>query len=459
MTLSVGIELTAGSLRAVPLGGPADGPARLAVPPALVVRPSGRLVIGAVGQVSTGGGELYRDFGDRVGDPVPVIGSEGGARFGADLAALTISGLLWQVTRGARANQLVIAHPAGWGRYHTSVLRSALTATWAESVRTRLVSGAVAAATSAERANAIRPGDPVLVADIGDDRTELTLVLGGGDHRRHVGSTVTIDELGATLLDRALAEHIVTQLPERWDATHPAGRSALRGLVALARAARRELIDQPATVVPVRLPSGVDRVRVVRGEFDSLIEEPISCATSAIFRMLREARADGIDVAAVLLTGEPARTPLLAEQLSDHVTVIPPDPEWTIARCAAEMAGAYASAVPIVPATRAPAVPAASTAPRAAGSVRSVDPLAPLPAWADRAAATRVAPRSGARRTARPPAADIGRSRSRFRDAAVSAAAGVALLAAGGVAVGHHAGAPGAHHGHPASYGHGSPRA
>ena len=340
MTLSAGIALGDDSLRAV-VSGP-GGVEWTAVPAALWRSRSGGLTVGGD---PAGVGAVYRDFADRVGDPVPVIGADGIARFGADLVALTAAGLLHYATRGVAPDHLVISHPAAWSRYEISVLHSALTTTWANGIPTSFVSGPLAVAAAATTAGAAREGDSLLTVDIGDRRTEVALVSGGP---RRVLARSDTDDLGSVPLDRALAAHVLAQARGRFpepDPARPAELAALRALVERCRSARVELTRQPATVVDVRLPAGTERVRVVRSEFDSLIYGPVSAGVAAIAQMLAEAARNDTRVAAVVLTGEAARTPLLAELLSARIgpdSVLPPDPEWAPARAATDIAVARA---------------------------------------------------------------------------------------------------------------------
>jgi hypothetical protein len=397
---------------------------------------------------------VYGDFTDRVGDPVPVIGSDGTPRFGADLVALTVAGLLTHAVQGSPAAHLAIAHPAHWGRYELSVLHSALANTSASDATISLVSAPIAAITAAESAGAAQRGEAVLVADIGSAGTELTVLTAGADRPRQVVATSRVEDLGADALDRALARHVLEQLGGRFgavDPTDPANRAALRELVARCRVARAQLATHPATVLDVALPAGQERVRVIRPELESLIAEPISAVVSAIARMAGEAENNGVPIAAVLLTGEPARTPLLTEQLSVRIrarVLVPADAEWTVAAGAAAMAAARARwPQPPVPRPRTatlptpprpdhrlstsegaiPPVPAQRTPP-----ARAAEPPAPSPTAQSPTARTPTPPTSAATPyrapTTRTPAA-------RIRTAVVTAIAGFAVLLAGGVAV------------------------
>jgi molecular chaperone DnaK (HSP70) len=268
---------------------------------------------------------------------VPVIGADGAPRFGADLMALAAAGLLHHATRGLAPDQLMITYPAAWGRYQTSILHSALTATWLNGIPTGFVSSPVATAEAAEAVGAIRPGETVLAVDVGGRRTDLAVVAGGVGQARRVVVRSDTDELGAVLLDRALAAHIAAHAGP----AEPTDLDALRALVDRARRARMELVRQPSTVVDVPLPTGTERVRVVRGEFDALISDSISAGVAAIAHILAEAQGNGAGVTSVLLTGEASRTPLLAERLSTRIrpgALFPADPEWTLPRAAADIA-------------------------------------------------------------------------------------------------------------------------
>jgi hypothetical protein len=211
--------------------------------------------------------------------------------------------------------------------------------------------------------------------------------------------------------------------------------------VARCRLARADLARRPATVVDVRLPGGEERVRVIRTELESLIAGPISAAVSAIARMSGESEAKGIPIAAVLLTGESARTPLLTEQLSARIrarVLVSPDAEWTAAVGAAGIAAARAR--------RAQSGPPTVTRPRNAVPTAPPHPAPrhPQPQTAQPQTAQSQTPRP---RTPAPPAnyPSARRGTSRIRTAVASAVAGFAVLIAGGVAVSGAGGGSGSH--------------
>ncbi|MDT7633767.1 MAG: hypothetical protein QOI50_5697, partial [Pseudonocardiales bacterium] len=266
--------------------------------------------------------------------------------------------------------------------------------------------------------------------------------------------TSRVEDLGGAVLDRALAAYVLEQLRGRFaglDQADPANHAALRELVARCRLARADLARRPATVVDVRLPGGEERVRVIRTELESLIAGPISAAVSAIARMSGESEAKGIPIAAVLLTGESARTPLLTEQLSARIrarVLVSPDAEWTAAVGAAGIAAARAR--------RAQSGPPTVTRPRNAVPKAPPHPAPRRPqphtAQPQTAQAQNPQPQNAQAQTPRPrtpapppnyPAASRGTSR--IRPGGASAVAGFAVLIAGGVAGSGAGGDSGAH--------------
>lgn len=120
-----------------------------------------------------------------------------------------------------------------------------------------------------------------------------------------------------------------------------ANREIVRDVVAAGRVARQDLVRNTSTVVDVRLPAHSVPVRIVRTEFESLARGPIHAGLSSIARLMDHAHYNGIEVSAIVLTGEVARTPLLTELISAQWSarvLIPPFPEWATASGAARIA-------------------------------------------------------------------------------------------------------------------------
>jgi molecular chaperone DnaK (HSP70) len=275
---------------------------------------------------------------------VPVVGSDGSARLGADLVAMTIDGALRMCVRGCRLSHLTIAHPPGWGPYEASVLRSALTCTAAEAVPTSLVSSPVAIVMATAAARMMSSSETAIVADIGATGTEVALVGGRRDYGGRPEALIWAGELATGELDRVLARHVLKQVRNHLpvpELHHPANRVLAEDVVARCRMAREALSRGTSTVVEVILPAGPIPVHVSSAEFDSLVGAPLRRGLLAFVQLLEHAKARGGTVDAIVLTGEPAGTVLLSRLLSTQGAprvIIPPHPEWASATGAALVA-------------------------------------------------------------------------------------------------------------------------
>jgi molecular chaperone DnaK (HSP70) len=338
MSLCVGVALGGDSISAIVTGEDTrvSSAVRVSAPALLVIAPGVGALVGPQAErcAASGGGAVFRDFADRVGDPVPVVGSDGSSRLGADLVAMTIGGVLREHAAGSELAHLAIAHPSNWRPYEISVLRSALTCTEVEGVPTSLVSSPIAAVIAAVGAGMMNSSETVIVADICSQGTEVALVTGVANHMGRLVATSHTDDLGSASLDRALAKHVLEQVRGQLPASELqnfVNREIVWDVVAASRLARQDLVRHTSTVVDVRLPAHSVPVRIVRAEFESLAREPIHAGLSSIAHLMDHAHDNGIDVSAIVLTGEVARTPLLTELISAQWSarvLIPPSPEW-----------------------------------------------------------------------------------------------------------------------------------
>ena len=348
MSRCVGVTVGEGSISAVTTGPGTLTPAgdRVCVPAVLVIAHQKGALVGVHAErfAARGSGAVFRDFTGRVGDPVPVVGSDGSARLGADLVAMTIGSILRGFPAGRDLAHLTIAHPAAWGSYEASVLHSALTCTEAEGVPMSLVSSPLATVSAAVSTGRMSRAETVVVADVGTHGTEAALVTSGASEPARLEATSRTDDLCSAGLDRALARHVLGQVRAHLPASDlrdPANRPAVSGVRAACRQARDDLVQDTSTVIEVRLPERSVRVRVVRAEFESLATEPIRAGMSSISHLMNHACEKGSAVGSIVLTGEAARTPLLTEMISAQWStrvVIPPDPEWATTQGAANIA-------------------------------------------------------------------------------------------------------------------------
>jgi hypothetical protein len=454
-----GIGIDADGLTVVPAG--EGGP--VSVPPLLVVGPGGAPVVGweAERLAAAGVGVAYRDMTSRVGDPVPVVGSDGSARSGAALTASAVAALLRMVAADAQPGHTVLAHPAAWREYDVAEMRAALDRSGRDLGRVSLVTRPIAGVTAAIADRAVRPGATVVVADIGRHGTDLALVTAVDDGAGQVVATGRIEDFGSGVLDHALVRHVL----ERIDAApadrlqrDPAARGDLRALVAACRTARQDLARLPFTVVDVRLAGYSERVRIVRAEFEAVIREPVQRAVTAFVPNLGQ-RETSTEWDGVVILGDAASTPLLVECISTELgtaAIVGGEAEWAVARGAARIAAARVpravpapgrSARPTEQAGPSPIRPVPPRrVPQAVAAVRPAAGLLHGPAHRSRSAA--VVERAPLRASAgtRGPVAGMPERRpgrgSGIRTAVVGVVAAAVMLV-GGVAIVDHAAAGG----------------
>ncbi|NMI01823.1 Hsp70 family protein [Pseudonocardia acidicola] len=263
-------------------------------------------------------GGLFHDFTRRVGDPVPVIGRDGSTCSGAELVAIAVACIVRERAAGGRAH-VTIAHPSAWGDHEIAELRSALAGVGFAGDGVSLVTAAEAAFTTVESAPGVGFARTVALVDVGDRFTDLALIHRSEGGPVHVRPAACTEELSGTVLDRAVAAYVVEQVRSEVPALDP-GDSAnwpwLRELAARCRAAREQLSRETSAVVPVALRGFERRLRLTRPEFESLIREPVVRGTAAVARTVDGARAGGLVVDAVALTGGASATPLIVEAIS-----------------------------------------------------------------------------------------------------------------------------------------------
>ncbi|MCE3553822.1 Hsp70 family protein [Pseudonocardia sp. RS11V-5] len=311
--------------------GLACAPPPVAVPGVLVFGAEGPVVGERALALAAAGAPAFRDFTGRVGDPVPVLADDGTARSGAELIALAVSALA-----GPGDRHVTLAHPARWGRHELAALRSALGPTQ-RAVRSFLrhndfstVPRPVAAATDALVGGALQRRTRVLVVDVADSATEVTLLADVDDGAARIVATTRTEEVGAATFDRAVLTLVLREV-----SVDGADRAALRRLADSCRDARRRLVGAPGTVVDVALPAFRGPVRITGDDVDVAVLD----AVSDLLGTIREMDEEPFD--SVLVTGDAAATPLLHRALSDafgRPVVVPPEPGAAVARAAAGIA-------------------------------------------------------------------------------------------------------------------------
>ncbi|WP_329103041.1 Hsp70 family protein [Micromonospora sp. NBC_01699] len=317
------------------------------IAPVLHLAPNGALTPGDPTRTGTprDTGRVARDFVARVGDPVPLL--VGGEPWAAPALTAVLTGrVIEQVAarEGGHPEQVVLAHPAGWGGYRRGLVHAALWEIGLTNVT--LLAEAVTAAESHVAAGFT--GRTLAVLALHADGCTASVV-----GRARTGGFGVLDTTGEGEaygggeldLDEALREHVRTELgrqlgPRRLD--DPRVRLALLGLPDECARARERLAITTETDVRLHLPDGAIRVPVSRAEFTELVRPAVRVAVDTLAAAVRGSGLPSDRLDGVLLVGGFARTPLVAELASarfpDLVTV-GPDPDTDAAAGAAVAAG------------------------------------------------------------------------------------------------------------------------
>lgn len=346
---------------------------------------------------------IVTDYADRVGDPVAIVAADGSSHSAADLVAATADAL---VNHAGATGAVAFAYPTMWREYTIDTLREALKGTAAAAA----VLVSEAAATVAELGE--DSDDAVLVYDLGA-RGLTVSALRPGTPAQLLGAPCHTTDLGGEEFDGLLLSQLLSSLEGggELDTTDPAVVEGLAALRAEATRAKEALsLDTEATVA-VRLPGMSSELRVVRGDLEALVREPLTNSIEVVQDALRTAGLTTSDITAVVLAGGGASIPLVAEILSTELGLpvrVSSQPALTSARGAATLA--------------------AQTEP-APG---------PAPVTAVSRAAVAAAPTQVITAPALPPVAPVVAAAPWHRRFALStaAAAAVLVLAAGGLAVG-----------------------
>ena len=337
MSYALGIDIGSASLAAAVNDGSSPsrmlelGTASASCPSAVYLGDEGMVVGEQALVLGSGHPELLvRGYLSRVGDDVPIVAGDY-VIAAEDLVALVAR---WAVDRAeeleaAAPATITVAYPTTWGAYRTAVLENALAGVGLG--QARLVPAAVAAVAD----NDDVVGPVVAVYDLGEE-FELALLErgasgsfaprdggcaesagGGGDFDdavfAHVRGTLHLDEAEGAALSRVRQECVE---------------------------AKEALSFDSEVTIPVEVGDRPTRVRMVRAEFEVLIDDLVHCTIDTAHRTIHCAGLEDEDVSAIVLVGGSSRVPLVAELLSAEFRrpiLIGQDPGETVALGAAAL--------------------------------------------------------------------------------------------------------------------------
>src|SRR5882757_4752854 len=315
----------------------------------------------------TAQGGWLSGFVDRIGDPVPLVASDGSTHRPEALLTEALETVTSALPNAEMVSDVAVTVPAHWPSSVVDALRTSLPRT------TRLVPDT----TAALRALRANPGLPsrgvVAVCDFGGSGTSITLVDATANYAR-IGDTIRLGDFSGDLIDGAILRKVVAELGDAAQ-TDPSGTAMVGSLTRLREAcklAKHRLSADTAAAIAVDLPGQRTSIRLTRTELEQLLDEPLDGFLAALDDTLDRNGVQPAQVSAVATIGGGARIPLLTQRLSQHLrtdVVTTPHPQLTAAAGASLLAASSqadetaTTLTPTSPTEAAP--PAAAVAPAA----------------------------------------------------------------------------------------------
>ncbi|MEV4951961.1 Hsp70 family protein [Paenarthrobacter nitroguajacolicus] len=343
LAIDVGTSFTAAAL-VKPCQGPAPAPEILslglhgsAVPSVLFYADDGRVLVGEAAERRglDDPRRMVREFKRRIGDSVPLAVGD------SWLAPEDVYARMarWVVDRaeereGSAPSSIIMTHPAAWGQHRTSLVLAALNVAGLQDIT--LISEPEAAALHYASQTRVEDGSIVAVYDLGGGTFDTAVLRkAGAGNFELLGRPDGIETLGGADFDAAVLRHVMGHLGEgaALDASSPETLAALSRLRRECREAKEALSLDSEASVAVSLPGNQLSVRLVRSEFEAMIEAPVRDTVDALQRSLRSINLEAQDLSAVLLIGGSSRIPLVAELISvelDRPIAVDADPKSSI---------------------------------------------------------------------------------------------------------------------------------
>ncbi|TPG37120.1 Hsp70 family protein [Mycolicibacterium hodleri] len=309
-------------------------------------------------------GLIITDFVDRVGDPVPIVASDGSSHRAEVLLADALRSLLLVLTGGRPpAEPVGVTYPAHWSPAAVEALRGAL------DQPALLTSDATAALTALQDDPGLPTRGIIALCDVGGTGASVTLADAANGFQP-IGPTLRHTDFSGDLVDAALLSRVVADLATSGsvDLTGTSAIGSLSRLRGQCRAAKERLSTSSSTSLAVDMPGQSSEVRVTRTELDEAIRQPLGGFLDAIRDTLQRSGIRPEGLAAVAAVGGGARIPIFVTSLSEQLRA----PVVTFAQ--PELAGAIGGGLKAVRAL----VPDGATSITPAALPASV-PVVPLP--------------------------------------------------------------------------------
>ena len=264
---------------------------------------------------------VVREFKRRIGDTVPIV---------LDTLSVTPEDIFatmarWVVDRaeereGAPPDAIVITHPASWRDHKTALVRAALAGVGLADVD--LMSEPEAAALHYASQERVPPGSTIAVYDLGGGTFDVAILRKRDTQAVDVvGRPEGIERLGGADFDDAVFDHVASHQLDAFATLDPTDVGVLLALSRIRREcteAKEALSFDSETSIPVLLPGTQAQVRIVRSEFESMIDPAVRQTIATMKHAVKAAAIEPADLAGVLLIGGSSRVPLVAQLLSEE---------------------------------------------------------------------------------------------------------------------------------------------
>lgn len=261
-------------------------------------------------------GVVLRGFVERIGDPVPLVAADGAAYSGEGLTAEALDAIAASVDHGA---PVTVAIPAHWDPGAFSSLSAALAAKQRLSpggATPPLVPDSIAALTALRT----EPGMPsegiVLLCDFGGSGTSIT-VADAARNLTPVGQTFRYTDFAGDLVDNAVLNHVLSQVPDAGDTAAVTSMARLREQC---RVAKEQLSRATATTITTPMAPAAP-VPLSRAELTALIAGPLAGFIEAVATTVQQSGIPPQRLAAIAAVGGGAQLPGIADQLSQRLRV------------------------------------------------------------------------------------------------------------------------------------------
>src|ERR1700752_617555 len=266
-------------------------------------------------------GIVLRGFVERVGDPVPLVATDGSAHHADQLLVDALQAMVYAVG-DQPSPETAIAVPAHWGTSTMWALRNAMRSnpTLAPNgTPVRLMSDAVASLTALNANPGLSPRGVVALLDFGGGGTSITLADAASAFEP-IEDTTRYTEFSGDQIDQALVNHVLEDITDA-GGSDPAATAAVGSLTRLreeCRNAKERLSAETVTELIAELPGYRSSIRVTRAELDVLMAAPLAGVLAALENALERNRISWTNVSAVVTIGGGASIPLITQQLSEH---------------------------------------------------------------------------------------------------------------------------------------------